>query len=91
MYINNDWFHNYQELLPSGYHVVKMALADSGQYVISVRVEELDDVLGLPVIRRNMTIYPDHHYKMHVAGTEVSIRKVFFVMIQTFFKYVNRV
>ena len=55
-----------------------MALADSGQYVISVRMEELYDVQGLPVIRRNMTIYPDLHSRMHVAGTEVSVRKVIF-------------
>ena len=77
--MNNNWFHNYQEWLPSGYHVVKVALADPGQYVISVRVEEQDDVLGLPVIKRNVTIYPDHHYRMHVAGREVSVRKVFFL------------
>ena len=70
--------HNCQDRLPSRYHVVKMALTDSWQYVINVRVKELDDVLALPVIRRNMTIYPNLHYRMHVAGTEVSVRKVIY-------------
>ena len=73
--INDMWDKLSKERLPSGYLMVKIAPSEDGQFVITIRMEELDEILGLPIIRRNVTIYPDLHYRMHVAGAEISVCK----------------
>ena len=64
------------EKLPSGYSMVKMALQDGFGQIASIRIEELDESLGHPIILRNITVYPDLHFRLHVSGVEVSLRHV---------------
>ena len=45
------------------------------QYVITIRLEEFDSVRGTPVILRNLTIYDDLHYRIHVENNDVPIKK----------------
>ena len=78
-----------EETLPAGYTLIKMALSKteteatvaadstSAEFVITIRLEELDDALGVPVIRRSLTIFPRLNYRMHIDGAEVSTRKAF--------------
>lgn len=65
-----------QETLPSGYRMVTMAVPEKGEYAITIRDEELDQSSGLPIIKRNLTIYSNLHYKMHIGGTEVPVPTV---------------
>lgn len=46
-------------------------------------MEELDDVVGLPVVMRNKTISSGLHYSMYVCGTEVSVPKVIKLIINS--------
>ena len=62
------------EKLPSGFMIVKMAPSNGLAGVLSIRQEELDEALGHPTILRNLTIYEDFHFRMHVAGAEFSVR-----------------
>ena len=63
-----------REKLPSGFTIVKMWLPNQVDVVLTIRLEELDEVLGLPIIRRNLTINGDMRFRMHVAGTEMPLR-----------------
>ena len=65
-----------REKLPSGFTIVKMWLLVPNQVdvVLTIRLEELDEVLGLPIIRRNFTINGDMRFRMQMAGTEMPLR-----------------
>ena len=63
-----------REKLPSGFTIVKMWLPNKVDVVLTIRLEELDEVLGLPIIRKNLTIYGDMRFRMHVASTEMPLR-----------------
>ena len=61
-----------QPLLP-GFIMVRMPLPDSAdhQEVLTIRVEEYDTQRAIPVIRRNISVYPDMHFRLHVGEIEV--------------------
>ena len=63
-----------KEKMPSGFIVVKMPISNGVADVLSIRLEQLDQALGLPVIERNLTIYEDFCFRMHVAGAEVPLQ-----------------
>lgn len=63
-----------KEKLPSGFVLVQMCSAPQGDPVLTIRLEELDEALGLPIIRRNLTIYGDLRFRMHVDKTEMPLR-----------------
>ena len=54
--------------------IVKMWLPNQVDVVLTIRLDELDEVLGLPIIRRNLTIYGYMRFRMHMAGTEMPLR-----------------
>ena len=63
-----------REKLPNGFIIVKMWPSDQVDFVLTIRLEELDEEHGLPIIRRNLTIYGDLRFRMHVDGTEMPLR-----------------
>ena len=63
-----------REKLPSGFILVKMSPSNGVSRVLSIRLEHLDQTLGLPVIDRNLTIYEDLSFRMHVAGAAVPLQ-----------------
>ncbi|KAF0287545.1 hypothetical protein FJT64_014052 [Amphibalanus amphitrite] len=65
-----------KEKLPSGYTIIKMCSPEQEDYVLTIRLEELDETLGLPIIKRNLTVYRDLRFRMHAASTEMSLRHV---------------
>ena len=76
--INDNWemWDKLQnETLPAGYTMIKMTPPDIDNFVIPIRTEELNNETGLPVIKLNLTIYSDLHYKMHVCNTETPSSK----------------
>ena len=56
-----------QPLLP-GFIMVRMPLPDSAdhQEVLTIRVEEYDTQRAIPVIRRNISVYPGMHLSCNV-------------------------
>ena len=65
------WDKLQQETLPAGYIMSKLTPSDIDNFVISIRTEELNTETGFPVIKLNLTIYSDLHYKMQVCNTEI--------------------
>ena len=65
-----------KEKLPSGFTVVKMFPSNDVPGVLSIRLEQLDEALGLPRIMKNLTIYEDFRFRMHVAGAEITLQHV---------------
>ena len=63
-----------REKLPTGFIIVKMWPSDQVDFVLTIRLEELDEEHGLSIIRRNLTIYGDLRFRMHVDGTEMPLR-----------------
>lgn len=47
-----------------------------GGKVISIRIEEVDEVTGLPTIVNNVTVYANASFLMHTNGLQLSVRKV---------------
>ena len=43
----------------------------SGEQILSIRTEEVEDVTGLPVIVSNVTIFSDLTFKAHSSGALV--------------------
>lgn len=75
--IDDMWSKLSREKLPAGFNMMQMKIHGKTEYIISIRLEEMDDALGLPIIRRSMTIYPDLHFRLHVARTEVQLSLFF--------------
>ena len=65
------WDKLQNETLPAVYIMSKLTPPDIDNFVISIRTEELNIETSLPVIKLNLTIYSDLHYKMHVCNTEI--------------------
>ena len=67
-----------KERLPSGYAIFQMCLPEPAPAdpVLTIRLEELDETLGLPIIKRNLTIYNDLRFRMHAGNTEMSLHHV---------------
>ena len=80
--ITEMWEKLSEENLPAGYTLAKMVFSENdsqdadaaastpNEFVITIRLEELDSVLGLPVIPRNFTIFSQLNYRMHVDGSK---------------------
>ena len=76
--INNIWEMRdklQNETLPAGYTMIKLTPPGIDNFVISIRTEELNIETGLPVIKLNLTIYSDLHYKMQICDTVSSLTK----------------
>ena len=69
------WDKLQNETLPADYIMSELTPLDIDNFVISIRTEELNIENGLPVIKLNLTIYSDLHYKMHVCNTEIPSSK----------------
>ena len=63
------------ETLPASYTMIKLTPPDIDNSIISIRTEELNIETGFPVIKLNLTIYNDLHYRMHVCNTEIPSSK----------------
>ena len=69
------WDKLQNETLPADYIMSELTPPDIDNFVISIRTEKLNIENGLPVIKLNLTIYSDLHYKMHVCNTEIPSSK----------------
>ena len=71
------WDKMSQQTLLSGFFMIKMTLPDSEdcQEVLTIRLEEFDTQRAIPVIRRNISVYPDLHFRLHVGDVEVSSKQ----------------
>ena len=63
-----------KEKLPSGFMMVEMASPNEMACVLSIRLEQLDETMGLPMILRNLTIYEGFHFRIHIASTELPLQ-----------------
>ena len=68
------WDKMSQQTLLAGFVMVKMPLPNSRdcQEVVIMRLEEFDTQRAIPVIRRNISIYEDLHFRLHVGDIEVN-------------------
>lgn len=73
--INKLWNKLLCDKLPGGFKAVKMHLPD-GLLVISIRIDEIDIITGMPVISHNLTIFSDLHFKLHQNGVDISIKNI---------------
>ena len=69
------WDKIQNETLPAGYTISKLTPPDIDNFVISIRTEELNIETGLLLIKFNLAIYSDLHYKMYVCNTEIPSSK----------------
>ena len=84
--ITDMWEKLSKESMPAGFTLIRMVCENNeltGEagtsttgFAITIRREKLDDILGMPVIQKNLTIYPNLSYRMHSDGVEISTRKV---------------
>ena len=72
--IDSMWDKLGKEILPSGYFMVKMTIPETENYVLTM-LEEFDEILGMPEIKKSITIHPNLSYRAHVSCTEISVRK----------------
>ena len=52
-----------------------MYLSD-GKIALSLRIEKVDMTTGMPFIHYNMTMFSDLHFKLHLEGIDISLRRM---------------
>ena len=63
------------EKLPDGLRTVEMSLPD-GEIALSLRIEKVDMTTGMPIIRHNLTIFSDLHFKLHQDGIDITVKRM---------------
>ena len=56
-----------KEILPSGFKLVMMRIGD--QDILNIRIEDIEEVTGAPIITHNLSIFSDSSFKIQINGT----------------------